>query len=70
LVFLFLEKETSAIFALSAVFSDRDTSHQAPLAAIRFRRTPTPVVARRPTAGIRKNPAAIAPAAAPAVFTA
>jgi hypothetical protein len=72
-LFFGFEKETSAVFALSAVPFDRDTcdeSHQAPLAAMRFSSTPTQVVARRPIAGIRKKPAAIAPRAAPAVFTA
>jgi hypothetical protein len=45
-------------------------SHHAPAAATTFNTTPTYVVARRPIAGIRKKPAAIAPAAAPAVFDA
>jgi hypothetical protein len=44
------------------------TTH--PAAATRFSATPTHVVARRPMAGMRKKPAAIAPLAAPAVVTA
>src|SRR5471030_1917288 len=72
LAFFFFEKDVSAVFAISAVFSDcdRDASHHAPPAAVRFSATPTQVVARRPIAGIRKNPAATAPAAAPVVFIA
>src|SRR5713226_2614303 len=62
------------VFAGSAGFTfhvaGRDASHSAPAAATRFNATPTQVVARRPIAGIRKKPAAIAPAAAPAVLAA
>ena len=61
----------SASSAISAFdVTVRDWSHHAPAAAMTFSRTPTHVVARRPMAGIRKKPAAMAPAAAPAVFTA
>jgi hypothetical protein len=45
-------------------------NHQAPAAATAFNATPTHVVARNPSAGIRRKPAPIAPMAAPAVFTA
>src|SRR6185436_7820407 len=45
-------------------------SHHAPAAAATFNPTPTHVVARRPSAGIRRNPAPMAPSAAPAVFAA
>src|SRR6267378_6476747 len=47
-----------------------EASHHAPAPATRFSATPTHVVARRPIAGIKKKPAATAPAAAPAVLTA
>src|SRR5437773_7596246 len=61
-------------FAGSAGFAFRvvgcDASHHAPPAATRFSATPTHVVARRPIAGIRKKPAAPAPAAAPTVLPA
>src|SRR5215212_11943878 len=60
-VFLDFSFANSAGFAFPS--SDREASHHAPVAAIRFSITPTQVVARRPIAGIRKNPAAIAPAA-------
>src|SRR4051812_6828147 len=45
-------------------------SHHAPPATTRFRLTPTHVVARKPSVGTRKNPAPIAPTAAPAVLAA
>src|SRR5438132_4715716 len=59
--------ETVVCAGASGVSRD---SHRAPAAATTFSVTPTYVVARRPTAGIRKNPAATAPPAAPAVFAA
>src|SRR5438067_1138110 len=43
-------------------------SHNAPAAASAFKITPTNVVPRTPIAGISQKPAAIAPAAAPAVL--
>src|SRR5919204_3751184 len=43
-------------------------SHSAPAAARTFSATPTNVVPRTPIAGISQKPAAIAPAAAPAVL--
>src|SRR6266849_3827920 len=57
----------SAVSALIVV--DR-ASHSAPPAAATFNAMPTHVVARRPIAGIRKKPAAIAPTAAPPVLAA
>src|SRR3954454_17118437 len=70
-VLFFLRDGFSTISARAAAVScPLVNSHHAPLAAITFSITPTQVVARSPMAGIRKKPAAIAPAAAPAVFTA
>src|SRR2546426_1059924 len=43
-------------------------SHSAPAAASAFKATPMSVVPRTPTAGISQKPAAITPAAAPAVL--
>src|SRR5438093_2533328 len=56
----------SAVSALIVVAAR--ASHSAPAAASAFNATPMSVVPRTPIAGISQKPAAIAPAAAPAVL--
>src|SRR5205823_1222423 len=54
----------------TASTASRRASATAPSAAPTFNATPIHVVARMPSAGSSQKPAAIAPAAAPAVFAA